>query len=460
MSLDPTIFQKLTRAEIQKVFGPLPRAVRSYEQLQEALSSDIIGAINQAEADAAAAKAAADAAQADADAANAEIIVINSKLPWPNMVFVNSLADLPSPVSGVIVLSDNATYFITNVVDLAGNRLLCGQNTVLIGGSSENCRIKSTGLVGTALITSQYSLPIRNLTIEADTALDLDGDGVTTAIDWFGVNFTDCANVGTIKNYSNVIFSDCAILNSANLVFDGTIGTVGIAQSLLSGIAGETTVSIASTAVITRRFRIVYSAVFTPASGTGIDADVSATIPTESYILDTVNFSGPGTPLAGFDQTYNESLFEKNKGISNTFVNGQMYMRNNATATTIAAPSTFYKAAGTTTASANNSRFTHTSNRLECDAVISRRFLVVCTLSFSSTAGNVCEFGLYLSSAASVSAQSTVPATANAAGRAENVTFQDVISLSDGDYIEVHCANTSGSNNITVSDLNLTITEI
>jgi len=41
-----------------------------------------------------------------------------------------------------------------------------------IGGSSENCRIKSTGLV-TALITSVYSLPIRNVTIEAALALDL-----------------------------------------------------------------------------------------------------------------------------------------------------------------------------------------------------------------------------------------------------------------------------------------------
>ena len=114
-----------------------------------------------------------------------------------SIVFVNSKSDFPTAVAGVITLLDNYTYFITTTVDLLGDRLVCGINTTIIGGSSENCRIKSTGLTGTALITSNYSLPIRNITIEADVALNLQGDGVTTALDWFGVNFTDCATVGT-----------------------------------------------------------------------------------------------------------------------------------------------------------------------------------------------------------------------------------------------------------------------
>ena len=92
-------------------------------------------------------------------------------------VYVSTKSDLPTPSAGVITLLSGYTYFFTTEVDLTGDRLVCGVNTTILGASSENCRIKSTGLVGTALITSNYSLPIRSITIEADVALNLNGDG-------------------------------------------------------------------------------------------------------------------------------------------------------------------------------------------------------------------------------------------------------------------------------------------
>jgi hypothetical protein len=175
------------------------------------------------------------------------------------IIFVSTTEDLPTPVNGVITLADNVTYFFTTVVDLLGDRLVCGENTTILGGSSENCRIKSTGLVGTALITSVYSLPMRGITIEANVALNLDGDGTTTALDWFGVNFTDCATVGTIKDYSNFIMTDCAFLNSGGLTFDGTIGTIGFSQCLFDCNATNTVFILPATLTVTRRFRIIYS---------------------------------------------------------------------------------------------------------------------------------------------------------------------------------------------------------
>ncbi len=105
-----------------------------------------------------------------------------------------------SATSNVITLLANVTYYFTTTVDLLGDRIVCSANTVILGASSENCVLKSTGLnSSTALITSVYSLPIRNITFTHGTVLNLDGDGTTTALDWFGVNFTDCATVGTIQ---------------------------------------------------------------------------------------------------------------------------------------------------------------------------------------------------------------------------------------------------------------------
>jgi hypothetical protein len=378
-----------------------------------------------------------------------------------NLVFVNSKLDFPTAVANVITLEDNYTYFITTTVDLTGDRLVCGENTTIIGGSSENCFLKSTGLnSSTALITSIYSLPIRNISITHGTALDLDGDGVNTAIDWFGVNFTDCAIVGTIKDYSNVIMSDCAFLNSGGLTFDGTIGTIGLSNSLFNCNASNTVFILPATLTITRRFRIIYSSFVVLSGETGINVNVSATLPTESYILDTVNFSGGGTYLSGLDHTSNDSLFTSCVGITNTAVNGQLYMQGNATATTVSATNIFYKIEGTTTASADNSKFSHSNNRLTCDAVISRKYLIQANLSFTAGNGNVCEFGFYDSQLIDIRTPSKTKATANASGRAENVSFACVVSMDLGDYIEVHCANTSATTNITVDQLNFIITEI
>jgi hypothetical protein len=397
-----------------------------------------------------------------------EVFYDTSKSRWriidenaiDGVVFVRSKDDLPTASAGVITLAADITYFFTTNIDLDGDRLVCGSNTTIIGGSSENCRIKSTGLIGTALITSVYSLPIRNITIEADVALDLDGDGTTTALDWFGVNFTDCGTVGTIKDYTNFIMADSAFLNSAGLTFDGTIGTIGISQCLFDSSATGTIFTLPATLTVSRRFRIIYSSFVVGSGETGINVNASATIPTEGYILDTVNFSGGGTYLTGVDHTSNDSLFTACKGITNTAVNGQLYMQGNATATTVSATNTFYKVAGTTTASADNSKFSHSNNRLTCDATVNRKYLIQASLDFTSGNNNVCEFGFYDSQLAAIRTPSRTKSTANGSGRAESITFFCVTSMDSTDYIEVHCANTTATTNIKVENLNFIITEI
>ena len=74
--------------------------------------------------------------------------------------------------------------------------------------------------------------------------------------------------------------------------------------------------------------------------------------------------------------------------------------------------------------------------------------------------GNICEFGFYDSQLLAVRTPSRMKATANAAGRAENLTSFCVVTMKAGDYLEVHAANTSAITNITVENLNFVITEI
>ena len=389
-----------------------------------------------------------------------ELFPTSTGLGGNEFVFVFSKLDLPTPVSGVITLVDNYTYFITKTIDLTGDRLVGGVNSVIIGGSSENCILKSTGLSSsTALITSVYSLPIRNITITHGTALNLDGDGTTTALDWFGVNFKDCAIVGTIKDYSNFVMSDGAFLNSGNLTFDGTIGTIGMSNCLFDCTTGATALILPSTLVVSRRFRVIYSSFIVLSGETGISVDASATISSERYILDTCNFSGGGTYTSGVTYTDNKALFVNCVGISNTSTKGFMYMLNNATDTTIgvANANVWVKATGTTTAG-TNSKFTHTTNRLTYNGAFTNSFLITLNATVRS-AGTSQSISIGVAKNGTIITESEGIVRTATANVEHGGSTQAVLEMVANDYVELFVRNTS-STDIRVTDFNFNVVKI
>lgn len=374
-------------------------------------------------------------------------------------VLVNQKSDLPTPSTGVINLSANVTYYFTNVVDLTGDRLVCGANTTILGGSSENCRIKSTGLTSVALITSSYSLPIRNITLEADVALNLSGDGVTTALDWFGVNFTDCNTVGTIANYTNFIMADSALLNSQGLTFDGTIGTIGMSNCLFDCRTSGTAITLPSTLTVSRRFRIIYSSFIALSGETAINVNASATISSERYILDTVNFSGGGTYTTGVTYTDNKALFVNCVGITNTSTKGFMYMLNNATDTTIGVSNVnvWVKASGTTTAG-TNSKFTHSTNRLTYNGAFANSFLVTLNATVRSAVSNQ-SISVGVAKNGTIIAESEGIIRTVTSNVEQGGSTQAVLEMTSTDYIELFVRNTS-STDIRVTDFNFNVVKI
>jgi len=389
----------------------------------------------------------------------------NNFLESTKIEFIDKVEDFPTAVSGVITLLDNQTYFVTTTVDLLGARIVCGQNTTIIGGSSENCFLKSTGLsAATALITSQYSLPMRNISITHGTALDLNGAGTpTAAIDWFGVNFTDCnssgggSGVGTIQNYSNFIMSDCALLNSSGMTFNGTIGTVGFTQCLFSGVAAQTTLNFPSTLTITRRIRVTYSSFVSISAGTAINVSTSAVVPVEGYILDTVNFSGGATYTAGVQFNDNKALFTNCKGIGNSAEIGQCYYTNNTTQNGIATTGVFEKIVGTTTASSVNQKFNHTNNRLTYTGGITRSFRVTASCSAQSIQTNVTIILVRAAKNGETIAESESQASTSATGRNQNFYSQAIVELTTNDFLELFIANATNANNLLVTELNMIV---
>ena len=388
-----------------------------------------------------------------------------------NFIFVGSKNDLPPAVNGVINLKDNYTYFFTTTVDLQGDRLVAGDNTTILGGSSENCRIKSTGIsTTTPLLSSVYSLPIRNITLEAPWAINLVASIPSVhALDWFGVNFTNCAKVGIISSYNNFIMLDGAFLDSQDLTFDGTTGTVGFNQCLFSGNFGlggtKSILNFPSTFVCTRRIRTTVCSFVVPSGYTGITVQDGVVFSqAESFILQTCNFSGPGTKLGISTHTDVgglDSFYDGNRGIQNSFVVGQLYMKDNVGLTTFVASNTWTKIVGvTTTLGVTNSKFTATDNRLTCNSVIDRKYSIQATISFQQGANPIAvKFGFYISDGfVGIKTSSTFNHLAT--GDISHVSLNDIVELNSGDYVELHAMNTDNDEPLSVVDVNFTISQL
>jgi hypothetical protein len=397
-----------------------------------------------------------------------------------NFIFVGSKNDLPKAVDGVINLKDNYTYFFTTTVDLGGDRLVAGDNTTILGGSSENCRIKSTGIAtDVALLSSAYSLPLRNITFEAPYAINLVASNPSVhALDWFGVNFTNCAKVGIISSYNNFIMLDGAFLNSQDLTFNGTTGTVGFNQCLFTGNFGlggtKSILNFPSTFICTRRIRVSVCSFMVPSGYTGIAVqDGVAFSQPESFILQTCNFSGPGTKIGistHTDVNGRDTFFDGNRGILNTYPSGQLYMKNNSEVTVIGVGNTnvWTKIAGvTTTTGATNSKFTPTDNRLTYDVLIDRRFLSQATITFTLDRPGIdadVEFGIldYNSSSGigTILQTSTTISKSSVHGTYYTLHLTDIHDHNQNDYVELYVRNKSDDGDILVSDMSLLVTSI
>jgi hypothetical protein len=256
---------------------------------------------------------------------------------------------------------------------------------------------------------------------------------------------------------------DCALLNSANMSFDGTFGTIGFANSLFSGRAAQTTIKVEPTANITRRFRMIYSSLVAFGGATAINFSASATVSNDAYILDTINFSGGATYLEGVTQSSPKALILNCVGVKNTSNVGHYFVQNNATATTVGAgnQNVWFKAAGTTTVGIGNSPrwSTATTNRLTYVGTLTGDFILTAVGAIQTTANNI-TLTVGVAKNDVIQTESAVTVRTTTANVPFPFSVQDLIQVEVNDYFEIFVRNESGTQNITVSDLNVIIQKI
>lgn len=378
-----------------------------------------------------------------------------------NIVFVESLSDLPPHNKFEITLEDSKIYVIMGTVDLEGSGLIADGNVTILGYSKQTSILKSTGSTFW-IVDTMSDITIKDITIDCDYFIRATGRELGSPNVYLeNLNIKNCNNVHDFDTIDTVYINNVLLDNSKEMVFYNNIQVCNISNlkaktQLLTG----NIIKVQDTSTILDVFKITNSRFEVSSNMVGINFSPSATIGDEDFIVSDCDFSGSGTYSVGIDQTSVKSHFSNNRGIINTALNGIMFMSDNATATTISTIDTWVKIAGVTAVGALNSRFTHTDNRLSPQVSHKRRFKITASLTFTSGASEVCAFGIYDSTTSSVIASSAMKTTANSAGRAENISIEAVVEQTDSEFIEIWCKNTSSTTNITVTDLNVIEVEL
>lgn len=380
---------------------------------------------------------------------------------------ITDISQLPwAPVGNVISVPDGVVIAPACNIDMGGLRLEAEGVLVISGSNAETAELSSTGLPsGEALITGTNTLNLRNITLAPPVdcyGVDLDGAANPgAAADWFGVNFKTGIPF-IVSNLGNFVGQLMAILSAQDgFKFSGTFDTVRAESSLITADgSGKVAIDFDAGTVINRRILFNGCPIVATNGATGISLPLSATVPNDRYILLFCDFAGNGTMLSGYQSDSITARHFQCRGIENTCRVGGFSMEGNATETTITDPNTYYKVAGTTVAALLESGFTHTNNRSTCNSAVSKVYHLDFSVTFDGIAGSVYAFKVYKNG---VAATVAVKSTANAGGRAENVSGSGAVRMVSttisSDYVEIWVAGIGHSNNVTVEDMSLGLTE-
>jgi hypothetical protein len=377
---------------------------------------------------------------------------------------VSVKADLPTAVSNVITLVDAYTYIIVDPIDLTGDRIVLGTNTVLEGFSPDNCFLTSTGLgASTPLLTSTTNVYIANITINnVGLALDLNAGTSTDVIEMSDVHFEGCTDMGAIDGYDHQLYLACdfgdAIDDVGTLTFTGSVHEITFQNCIMHTAAGKIGLHLLGGLTVIDRFQVLFSSWEVPATATGIQIETAATIPTEGLNLIATHFGDAGTYVNDITPG-NHAHFADCTGLKDSVEVSHYYMTANATATTIAVTSTPVKVAGTTVNDAITEKFTNsTTNRATYTGAITRDFTVQCVVSLES--GNNKDIEVYVYKNGSASPGSSSHITTSGTGKGENVVVQSIVELATNDYVEIWVANDDDTTDVTVTALNMIIHDI
>ncbi|HUQ97410.1 MAG TPA: hypothetical protein VM010_07070, partial [Chitinophagaceae bacterium] len=295
---------------------------------------------------------------------------------------VRSLADLPAPVSGEILLDSTKTYKFSGLVNISPNYLNTN-GAALVGTNAIRDGVLSTVSGGILRSTDKHVFIEKLLIVPyaaATKAFDFsDPSGQHSCNLLTGINIKDAAvasaGVGQVSGFRAVIILQNYWNTAGGIKVTGKMGRFICGFTLIGNITNGAGIEFLSGLTIDDIDLSNNHFVYT--GQTGVKVATGAVI--DRGRMTTNIFRGVTLFLDGFDSYSPAWEMQQNTSIPNSKAFAYAYMNDNLMATSLPATSTYYKIAGTSTA-ISAKRFTHTDNRFTYFGrrpVVARMFVVV-----------------------------------------------------------------------------------
>tara|TARA_R110000737_G_scaffold351968_1_gene395948 strand:- start:2149 stop:3393 length:1245 start_codon:yes stop_codon:yes gene_type:complete len=365
-------------------------------------------------------------------------------------VVVNTLADLPAAVAGVITLAADTLYVQADDLNLSTTRLVFGANTVYSG-------------IDSLVVTLSYvgTLPLFTMTNVNGSVKDL----AVTHLNAPLFSFSDSgSHVLRVSNLSYAGSSIGTLGGSGSSVrftnFSGATTSTGVAftgnwrvflfEPTLSSIASGSFINLGSAtfdAISISETTLDYVAGSFYISGALTSGNINAG---GFGSVSTANLKGAGTPLQQI--TPDDALFNfsNNNTIRDSRSDGILSLQGNTVATTIAGPNIPALTAGTWVVGPVGQFTGTTGGRLTYIGGKDARLPITFSASLAPTLSTGIAMSAYVAINGVVVANSRRQGTGSAGGPT-SITIPWQHTFSTNDYVEMFVENNSNATDILVS---------
>jgi hypothetical protein len=381
---------------------------------------------------------------------NANFVELYAVATLTRRVIVNTIADLPAAVGGVITLAANTLYVQADDVAFSTNRLVFGANTVYSGLDSLVVTASYTGILPFLTFTN-VSGSTKNINfVHPNSPLYGFTDSGTNVLRVSDVSYAG-ASIGTFGgNGSSVRFTNFSGSTTSNGMLLVGDWKAFLFQPALSSIAAGTfidlgTATFDSISVDETTLDYPAGAFFMsgePSSG-NINVGGLATIT-------KTRLTGSGTPLEQITPDDAQFTFSLNDSIRDSRSDGLLYIQGNTVASTIASANTPVLAAGTWTIGPSGQFTGTTGGRLTYIGVKDARLPVTLSVSVAPTLSTGIAISVYIAINGTIVAGSRSRGTGSA-GLPDSITIPWQNTFSTNDYVEIFVENNTNSTDILLS---------
>jgi hypothetical protein len=365
-------------------------------------------------------------------------------------VIVNTIADLPTAVGGVITLAANTFYVQADDVAFSTSRLVLGVNTVYSGLDSLVVTASYTGTLPFFTITNA-SGSVKDIRVtHPNSPLFSFSDSGTNVLRVSDVAYTG-ASIGTFGgNGSSARFTNFSGSTTSNGMLLAGNWKAFLFQPALSSIAAGTFIDLGTAtfdSISVTETTLDYPAGAFYISGEPNSGNMNAG---GLATISKSRLTGSGTPLEQITPDDAQFTFSANDSIRDSRSDGLLYIQGNTVASTIASANTPVLAAGTWTVGPTGQFTGTTGGRLTYIGGKDARLPVTFSVSIAPTLSTGIAMSIYIAINGTIEAGSRRQGTGSA-GLPTSVTMPWQHTFSTNDYVEVFVENNTNATDILLS---------